>query len=314
MIISKKLKERFVKDYKIPIRLFASPYFEDRLQLYDKYFDTMSKYKSFISVVEKYNNEEEYFAAYNKVKDDAINYIKSTEAYNRFNSLDMNNFVINNEYRNLPSKDIYHASNIGRKFISIDMRKANFSSLHNFDSSIFGNANCWEDFIKKFTDNENIINSKYIREVILGNCNPKRHITYEKYLMSEILTNIIMTGISLNNIVFFSNDEIIFDVTDVCIDTFNEFYNNLISIINKSNLSFKIEIFTLIGIKKNDTIIGYFKKLTNDTIEFKCINSIDFPFILRKLNNESITDFDLIFEFEGNLAKFIESPNIEVIS
>ena len=102
MIISKKLKERFVKDYKIPIKLFASPYFEDRLQLYDKYFDTMSKYKSFISVVEKYNNEEEYFAAYNKVKDDAINYIKSTEAYNRFNSLDMNSFAINNEYRNLP--------------------------------------------------------------------------------------------------------------------------------------------------------------------------------------------------------------------
>ena len=132
--------------------------------------------------------------------------------------------------------------------------------------------------------------------------------------MSELLTNIVITGISLNKVVFFSNDEIIFDVTDVCIDTFNEFYNNLISIINKSNLSFKIEVFTLIGIKKNDTIIGYFKKLTNDTIEFKCINSIDFPFILRKLNNEPITDFDLIFEFEGNLAKFIESPNIEVIS
>ena len=97
------------------------------------------------------------------------------------------------------------------------------------------------------------------------------------------------------------------------IDIFNEFYDKIISIINKSSLSFKIEVFTLIGIKKNDTIIGYFKKLTNDTIDFKCITSIDFPFVLRKLNNESIINSDLIFEFEGNLAKFIESPNIEII-
>ena len=313
-IISKKLKERFVKDFKIPIKLFEEPYFTDRLNLYDRYFDTISKYQSFIIGVEKYNNEEEYFAAYNKVKDDAINFIKSTKGYNKFNALDMNMFTINYKYKHLSAKHIFHSSNIGRRFISIDMKKANFSSLKNFDSTIFGNFDTWEDFIRNFTDNENIINSKYIREVILGNCNPKRHITYEKFLMSKLLFCISMSGVSIDNIVFFSNDEVIFDVTDMNTVDFNEFYFKISSVINDFNIPFKIEDFKLIGVKKNDIIIGYIKKLSDDALDFKCLNSIDFPFVLRKLNNEPITMSDLIFDFDGELVSFMKSPSIEFIT
>ena len=62
------------------------------------------------------------------------------------------------------------------------MNKANFSALHNYNSNIFNNKNTWEEYVSNFTNNEHIINSKYIRQVVLGNCNPKRCITYEKYL------------------------------------------------------------------------------------------------------------------------------------
>lgn len=79
----------------------------------------------------------------------------------------------------------------------------------------FGVANTWEEYINKFTNNQHIINSKYIRQVILGNCNPKRHITYEKYLIDTVLTYLINVYVSIDRVVFFSNDEIVVDISDM---------------------------------------------------------------------------------------------------
>ena len=135
----------------------------------------------------------------------------------------MNQFAVKN--KNFPTKDIYKPTNIGRSFISIDMKKANFSSLRYYDASIFDNADTWEDFISKFTDNEFIINSKSIREVIMGNCNSGRVTTYEKFITDQLLTLIIDAGIEPNNIVFFSNDEIVVDVTDLDITTTTATYD-----------------------------------------------------------------------------------------
>ena len=313
MIITNKLKERFCRDCKIPIKLFAEPYFNERLALYNSHFDTFSKWIEFTETLDKYENEEEYFAAYNKCKDDAINFIKSTDAYNEFNSIDMNQFAIKN--KGLPSKDIFHESNIGRRFISVDMKKANFSALRYYNSSIFDDAPTWEDFIRKFTDNEYIVKSKYIREVILGNCNPKRHITYEKYLMDNFLTNCIEAGIDINTVVFFSNDEIIFDITDLNTVELTNIENIISNQITKAPIPFRLEIFTLKGIKRKDldSYIGYIKEFTDGTKEFKCLNSLTYPFVLRYFNNECIIESDVIFEYEGTLAKLIRSIDIDIV-
>lgn len=186
MEVSEKAKERFSKDCNIPLRLFQEPYFTDRIELYDNFFGTLKKWNIFVNELRKYHCEQDYFDEYNKVKDAAINSIKSTESYQRFNNEDMNKHCVQN--KNLPNKGIFKTSNDGKAFISIDMRKANFSSLQNYDKDIFDGADTWKKFISSFTDNKHIINSKYIRQVILGNCNPKRHIVYEKYLMDGILT------------------------------------------------------------------------------------------------------------------------------
>lgn len=185
MEVSNKAKERFCKDCNIPIRLFQEPYFSDRIKLFDKFYGTVKKWNKFVTELQKYNCEQDYFEEYNRVKDAAINSIKESESYQKFNSEDMNKFAIT--HKDLSSKDIFKPTNDEKIFISIDMRKANFSSLHSYDKGMFGNADTWEQFISRFTDNEHIINSKYIRQVILGNCNPKRHITYEKYLMDQTL-------------------------------------------------------------------------------------------------------------------------------
>lgn len=312
MEISTKLKERFCKDCNIPISIFQEPYFMDRLKLYDKFYKTLEKWDIFVKELENYNTEQDYFEDYNRIKDEAINFIKSTEAYQRFNEENMNEYAIVNKI--FPSKDIYHESNSGKSFISIDMKKANFSALQFYDASMFDNANTWEGFIEKFTNNEHIINSKYIRQVILGNCNPKRHITYEKYLMDMILTKLLEEYTTVDKIVFFSNDEIVIDVSDMDSQDKHKLLMNIKKYIKCLTIPLKVELFTLIKIKGTN---GYCKFICSNfcltKIKFKCLDSLYLPFVLRYFNNEEVMESDKVFYHQGLLAKFIEVPRIEVI-
>ena len=310
MEISIKAKERFCKDCNIPLRLFQEPYFNDRLKLYDKFYSTLSKWDLFAKELEKYHCEQDYFEEYNRVKDTVIVNIKNTEGYQRFNNEDMNKFRVQNI--NLPNKDIFKPSNDGKTFISIDMRKANFSALQHYDSTIFASASTWEDFISLYTDNLHIINSKYIRQVILGNCNPKRHITYEKYLMDMILTDIGKYNL-FDKIVFFSNDEIVFEMdNETNVETLLYMCKCLKEDVEEDfMLPVRVELFILHKINGTD---GYYKEIFGENketnIEFKCLDNYMLPFVLRKFNGEEITESDKVFYHEGLLAKFEEVPEI----
>lgn len=311
MEVSEKLKERFCKDCNIPLKLFKEPYFTDRLQLYDSYYNTLDKWNIFVRELEKYRCEQDYLEEYNRVKDTAINDIKLSDGYNRFNEEDMGKYSV--KYKDLPSKDIYKPSNVGELFISIDMRKANFSALKFYDKSIFSNADTWEEFVGRYTENKHIVNSKYIRQVILGNCNPKRQVTYEKYLMGFVLEVLIdELGYSASDIAFFSNDEIVINMGkyEDCINK-QKILEMVVNV--RFNIPFRIELFYLHKITGTN---GYYKEIVKNIIEreyeFKCLNNYTVPFVLRKFNGEEITENDKLFYHEGLLSKFIEIPEIEI--
>lgn len=319
MEISNKLKERFCKDCNIPLRLYQEPYFTSRIILYDKFYNTLSKWCIFTNELKKYNNEQDYFEEYNKVKDAAILSIKESEAYQMFNAENMNKFAVT--HRNLPSKDIFKQSNDGKVFVSIDMRKANFSSLKYYgdciSKSMFKNVSMWEEFISYFTTNKHIINSKYIRQVILGNCNPKRHITYEKYIMDQVLTSMEEYRME-DMIVFFSNDEIVYDLTSM--RETNKLYKlyyvkELIEqkMEEEFAIPFKVELFSLHKIYGTD---GYVKRICNYgneyTYDFKCIDNYMLSFVLRYFLKEDIKKSDRMFYQNGLLAEFVDIPEIKV--
>lgn len=311
MNISEELKKRFCKDCNVSIGVYQEPYFMDRLKLYDKHYGTIEKWNLFVEEVNKYKTEQDYFEEYNHVKDEAINFIKSTEAYQNFNEEDMNQYAVTN--KNLPSKDIYHLSNNGKTFISIDMKKANFSALSFYDASMFDYAKTWEEFIGKFTDNQYIINSKYIRQVILGNCNPKRHITFEKYLMDMVLSKLLeCDNVIINKVVFFSNDEIIIDVSDMKSVDQCFLVMNIEDKLKHVQIPLKVELFTL---NKFKNISGYCKAISSKSgieIKLKGLDNYILPFVLRWLQNEEVTESDKVFYHNGLLAKFIEIPEIMI--
>lgn len=311
MEVSTRAKERFCKDCNVPIRLFQEPYFTDRLKLFDKFYGTIEKWNTFLEEVQKYHCEQDYFEEYNRVKDAAIFSIKNSEAYQRFNTEDMNKYRATHE--NLPNKDIFKPINDGKLFISIDMRKANFSSLYHYDNNMFSGAKTWEEFISKFTNNKHIINSKYIRQVILGNCNPKRHITYERYLMDMVLTYLVEAYVPMDRIVFFSNDEIVIDISDMNGSRQKSLFFQIELGMNDMAIPLKMELFIL---HKIDNIDGYykeiFKKNGEKDIEFKCLDNYMLPFVVRSFLGEEITNSDKIFYHEGLLAQFIEVPKIKL--
>lgn len=315
MQISDKAKERFKRDCNLPLRLFVDPYFTQRLTLYDAFYNTLPKWNAFVNELRQYPNEEEYFAEYNIIKERAMETIKTSEAFIRFSNQDMSQYVLIN--KGFPSKDVFHPSNIGRCFISIDMKKANFSSLRHYDASMFG-ADTWEEFIGKFTESEYIQSSKYIREVILGNCNPKRHITYEKHLMDNLLTKLLVVIVP-DMIVSFSNDEIVIDITNIPMEDRRNVFENIRNVVfSNAEVPFRIEPFQLIGIidATNKKIFGYMRKIRTDeeSMDFKGLNNYILPFVMRKLLNQDVQPEDMVFEHEGMLATFMSPPIIEFVS
>lgn len=188
-----KLRQRFCKDCDIPVNIFDEPYFSDRLKLFDFLYDSVSKWDLFKSELTKYDSAIDYFADYSRIKDEAIETVRGTEGFQLFTAYGINDFSIKN--KGLPVNKIYNPENNGRVFLSIDMKKANFSALHEYRDDIFGGSDTWEDFISRFTDNKHIINSKYIRQVIMGNLNPKRQTAYEKMLMDKLLTDILHANV-----------------------------------------------------------------------------------------------------------------------
>lgn len=163
------------------------------------------------------------------------------------------------------------------------------------------------------TENKHIVNSKYIRQVILGNCNPKRQVTYEKYLMGLVLEVLIdELGYSASDIAFFSNDEIVINMGkyEDCINK-QKILEMVVNV--RFNIPFRIELFYL---RKITGTYGYYKEIVRNIIEreyeFKCLNNYTLPFVLRKFNREEITENDKAFYHEGLLSKFIEIPEIEI--
>ena len=319
------LKERFAKDTKIPINIFEEPYFTQRLDWLDKSFPEKqykNQWNDFVSMLNDFNNDQDYFEYYNKVKDNAINAIKSSKGWEQFNNEDMNKFKnnIGQTHKNL-SKNIYCEQNCGKEFVSIDISSANFSVLKRYDKGIFNDKETWRDFLRQFTKYEHILNSKYIRQVILGNCNPSRVITYENYI-AELICQKFEAVIHSAKLICFSTDELIFEVSE---NKERELYPNIIEHIRETlGVNVRIEEIIFVAIRDAITkeILGYEKKsydvvYQNSEFTYKCLDGDWYYLILKSLTNsrygnEEITQDDLAFIYKKKVCYLKDAIKIEI--
>ena len=308
--ITEKLKERFCKDFNLPIKIFAEPYFMNRLMLYDNYYHCVEKYYRFIHLVERLGGEQGYFEYYNKVKDSAITYLNENKDMLYFSKEeDMSKYVVKNT--GFPKHDIYRCDNDGKYFVSFDMKRGNFTALHHYNPNIVGGKNTYEEFLGMFTDEPHLLESKYVRQVIFGNVNPRRRVTYEQYLMDKVL-NDVLTYCDKVDVVYFSTDEIVVRVDKDNLKNIIPKVKETVSNSCNNNINIRSEIFKL---HKIEGLSGGFVKEIIDgegDLVVKCVNSLDLPFVFRKIYNLSDNENDLVFMYEGKLAKLLEAPKITI--
>ena len=308
--LSEPLRKHFCKNYNVPIKIFADPYFTDRCVLFDEMFKVKEKLQEYIADVNSFVNDQAFLAYNNKAMQSVIDYLKSNTDMNYFSKAEnMNKYAIPDKYRNLSSKDVWKDSCNEKMYVSIDLIKANFQALKHYSKNIFGESDSWEEFLLKFTDKNSMLHSKHLRQVIFGCVNPKRQIIYEKYLMCKILEK-IEPMIKENVIYSLSNDEIILDVGECFTSKLGTLLDYIRAQIKGLHLSCHINVFSVHKIGK-DMYKQTFTKGFSDSvgIKFKKVNHLMMPFVIRKFKEQSPSEDDFVFVNEaGNLCKFLENP------
>ena len=177
-----KLRQRFVKDYDLPINIFEESMFRYYAELYDFFpKETWENVKKMID--EKFDGNVERWLDYcAEVRDNAINSVIESDVYKEFNSKKMDEYKLT---VNVGEHSCYNQETDGCRFISIDLKKANFQALKYVGVL---NDESYNSFMDKFGADEYIKGSKYLRQVIFGKMNPGRTTTVEKYIMEKIMS------------------------------------------------------------------------------------------------------------------------------
>lgn len=326
MLYNRELAKRFISDYKLPIPLINEKYFFYHLALYQEDYNSLEYYFELLDMIgEKYGGDcNKFLEDYYNVRDKIITTIVESEAFQKFNTMDMNVFTVKKK-PNITSNNIYKQTNIGKFFISVDLKKANFQTLRNIDKDIVFGADTYEDFIGKFTDLDYIKESKYSRQVIWGKCNPKRHITAEKYFITQIYKKVIEQFPYLSDkCVSLSNDEMIFNVEFL-------FYNDKLTcftlrehiekIAKEIGFEVHVEFFHLraynLVFKESRSVRKTFfmKDYFCTDGKFKLIGvPLQYHSICYKLyKGKELNEIDYHFDYEGMNARFCEEFDIEEV-
>ena len=238
----KGLADRFVSDFKMPIAMTQDIYFPYFLQMYDADYQSLRKWNKLWEMIDKrYEGDPEKFLDdYYNVRDRIINDVLENPAFKEFNTGDMSRFVVK-DAPNVSKNSVYNQTYDGKVLLSVDLCKANFQALRYANKDILFGAECYRDFIHRWTDLDYVVQSKYCRQVVFGKMNPARHITVEKFLINEVRNVIEAGGVEITDglsltLVSMSNDELVYTV-----DGFGKDYYSDDAEIKFSNMVVQIE-------------------------------------------------------------------------
>ena len=218
---------------------------------------------------------------------------------------------------------MYNGENAGKVFVSFDLVKSNIQALNYADKEILFNSDTYENFIKRFTDSKYIARSKYFRQVVFGQMNPKRHITIAKFLISKVYETLRAHGLDWE-LVAVSSDEIVFEVPEdiewnyaLLYATLKHEWENIVW--DELGLKVKMEMFQLdaynLKTEKCDKVCTFYIKTHSDCkVTWKGIPIQYYGIVYKLMNAESgvqLAHEDYVFEHERCRCVFEENFSIE---
>lgn len=303
MTLSHSIRNRFVKDYGLPIQIVQDPFFEYYIDELDDHFDTKQKFQMLLDVFETLGGEEQFFAESNRVKDSIIKAVQATKTYAELQKNTLDNYNVG---KGVKQQDIYTMNNVGKTFISIDLKQANFNVFKMFAPELVLNFDTYEDLVGSITEFDYFKKSKYLRQVIFGNLLPKRQQKLQKWVISRII-NVLHdhVGIPMEDFVTSSSDEVVFviDPKDAIslVKKIEEKLSETVMTCEYSNWV-KIDAFTLVSVGERKFFVK--ESCIGDGVDFKSIQSYFFMQVYKKYINEPINTMDKKFYFDGMIATF----------
>lgn len=307
--ITNKDIEIFAKYSGLPIPFYNTKFIEYHLEQLELFYDAFKKWELFLE------NRKNITKEINNIIENVKKHIeKDIEKVNDYKCKKIEKIKNN----------IYTINNADKSFLSIDIKSANYTVL----KGLCDNYDDWKTFISKFTDNQFLIQSKFLRELIFGKCNfTKKATNIQENILDEIEKMIDYEYLEL---VYKCGDEIIYEIKEPI-----RIYYDLTKLQNKlidykfhnvSNI-FRLSIFTLYNFDtmkyyakeisynsdwyslKDDTYeyLEYYNdenNLSKSKVEFKCVPKKFIIQVIKKYLNISIDDYDLYFMDENILAKY----------
>jgi hypothetical protein len=318
---NRELVNRFISDYKLPITMNKEKYFFYFIELYEDKFKSLTKWKTLWDMIDsRYDGDANKFLEdYYQIRDNIIVSLGDNEAFQVFNTMDLNKFNVTDRPK-VTTNNVYNGENLGKVFLSIDLRKANFQALKYVNKDIVLGADTYEDFIGKYTDLQYVKESKYTRQVIFGKRNPARQITIEKYLINEAWKVYKKNFPHDSCICSLSNDEIVINtcmskeskliLAGRCADIKRFIKEEL-------GLEVSVEYYFLEGYqlycKESGNPRNTFYTKTNlvtDEIELVCVPAPYYALTYKLFNNIPTEEEDYHFIYEGIDCRFMEEFGI----
>jgi len=270
-----------------------------KIEHFEYYINQLSKsqkYKNirqYISLWEEVEHQIDDVWEYRKSKSNQIiEFIKNTNAYTEMcfdkNLLDFN-----------VNKSIEYLE--GLKYFSIDLRNANWVSLKKYDSpSINELGDNYSEFLQKFDLPKVFIHSKYLRQFIFGNVNPKKIMKVQR----NLIQNVVEKYNKFLKVVGVRNDEVIFSFENF--NEIQEIYQSLDQTVYKTKIYSvrKVEDFRI------DTHYNIYGEVLNNEL-VGCDGHQFYLKFKQYITGEKIDIRDLYFKSAGKVAIW-ELDNLKI--
>jgi len=262
----------------------------DHLDYYVEQMSKTQKYKDIKTFLKMYQDiEKDISDAYEFRKNksqEIIEFIKSTNTYNEM--------CYDKSLIDYPTtRSIEYVE--GVKYLSVDLRSANWMSLKKYDPDHINELGSdYAKFLKKFNLPDVFIHSKYLRQFIFGNVNPKRIAKVQRNIIQEVVRR-YQDSLQVEGV---KNDEVIFSFKEFM--DIEEIYNQI------DTKKYKTKIFTINRIEdfRIDTIYDI-----NGNMSYREMSGVDGTLFFIKLKQyitgEPLDIKDLYFRSNDRLAIWI---------
>lgn len=296
------LAKKFLKDYKHPIALHRKEEFDYYLELYDEVLGCKKDFMDYFKMVEEVGYEN-LFILREKLRNTILEHVKNKECYNEFISSDFKKYSERFEgFKH--GTNFLSNNNVNKKWISIDMSKANFYSFKTFNEDLVDGFDTFEEWVVSFENGYLFKDTKILRQILFGEMNPKRNQSIQKFYMSKMIEFIgTKVDISNLNIIVLGADEVLVEYNEEALKTINECVKDFNSFCPESKFNFKIEVFELLSVSEIKEY-GYVKKFDDGKVKFTGVSKNYFAQCFKYYYGLPIEDRDLKFYMDGVVATY----------